>query len=96
MGSRSFRFVYFSQVMSIFTRLESSSAAQATRTAGIDKLLPSMVIDDYLFQPCGYSMNGISKNVCTPLLSTLTYSFSVLIVFCFAFAGILHDHSCNS
>ncbi|KAL0275275.1 UNVERIFIED_CONTAM: hypothetical protein PYX00_003179 [Menopon gallinae] len=50
------------RVMSIFTRLESSSAAQATRTAGIDKLLPSMVIDDYLFQPCGYSMNGISKN----------------------------------
>ncbi|KAK6627850.1 hypothetical protein RUM44_010329 [Polyplax serrata] len=51
-----------SRVMSIFTRLESSSAAQATRKSGIDKLLPNMVIDDFLFQPCGYSMNGISKN----------------------------------
>lgn len=49
--------------MSIFSQLESSSAAQATRKAGIDKLIPSMVIDDFLFEPCGYSMNGISKNV---------------------------------
>lgn len=61
--------------MSIFTRLESSSAAQATRKAGIDKLLPNMVIDDFLFQPCGYSMNGISKNV-----SSQIFYFSVLFL----------------
>lgn len=30
--------------------------------SGIDKILPCMKIDDYLFDPCGYSMNGILKN----------------------------------
>jgi hypothetical protein len=32
--------------------------------SGIEKLVPNMMIDDSLFEPCGYSMNGISnKNV---------------------------------
>ncbi len=30
--------------------------------SGIDVILPCMMIDDYLFDPCGYSMNGILKN----------------------------------
>ncbi|XP_059476410.1 S-adenosylmethionine decarboxylase proenzyme isoform X2 [Neocloeon triangulifer] len=49
-------------IMSIFTRDECSSAAEATRRAGIDKLMPNMVLDDFLFEPCGYSMNGIAKD----------------------------------
>ncbi|XP_021920742.1 S-adenosylmethionine decarboxylase proenzyme [Zootermopsis nevadensis] len=52
------------EVMSIFTREESSSAAEATQKSGIEKLIPNMKIDDFLFEPCGYSMNGISKNGC--------------------------------
>lgn len=31
--------------------------------SGIDKILPGMVIDDFLFDPCGYSMNGVAKDV---------------------------------
>lgn len=31
--------------------------------SGIDKLIPNMGIDDFLFDPCGYSMNGINKSV---------------------------------
>lgn len=50
-------------VMSIFTRDVCSSADEATVKSGIDKLIPTMIIDDFLFEPCGYSMNGISKNV---------------------------------
>ncbi|XP_075237019.1 S-adenosylmethionine decarboxylase isoform X2 [Lycorma delicatula] len=50
------------KIMQIFTRVESSSAAEATQNSGIAKIIPNMVIDDYLFEPCGYSMNGISKN----------------------------------
>ncbi|XP_044740349.1 S-adenosylmethionine decarboxylase proenzyme isoform X2 [Chrysoperla carnea] len=48
-------------IMAIFTRDETQSAAEATKRSGIDKLIPNMVIDDFLFEPCGYSMNGISK-----------------------------------
>ena len=29
--------------------------------SGIDKILPGMKIDDYLFDPCGYSMNAIKE-----------------------------------
>ncbi|XP_058805174.1 S-adenosylmethionine decarboxylase proenzyme [Phymastichus coffea] len=52
------------EVMAIFTRELSASAAEATRRSGIDKLLPGMTIDDFLFEPCGYSMNGVSKSGC--------------------------------
>lgn len=49
-------------IMSIFTRDVCSSSSEATIKSGIDKLIPSMIIDDFLFEPCGYSMNGVSKN----------------------------------
>lgn len=51
------------EVMSIFTKDVCSSAEEATGKSGIDKLIPEMIIDDFLFEPCGYSMNGVSKNV---------------------------------
>jgi S-adenosylmethionine decarboxylase len=51
------------EVMSIFTRDICSSAAEATQKSGIDRLIPNMLIDDFLFEPCGYSMNGVSKSV---------------------------------
>ncbi|XP_055836821.1 S-adenosylmethionine decarboxylase proenzyme isoform X1 [Episyrphus balteatus] len=51
------------QVMAIFSKDECSSGIEATERAGIHKLIPGMVIDDYLFDPCGYSMNGIAKNI---------------------------------
>ncbi|XP_021202175.1 S-adenosylmethionine decarboxylase proenzyme [Bombyx mori] len=52
------------QVMDIFTREHSHDAAYATKESGIDKILPGMVIDDFLFDPCGYSMNGVAKDGC--------------------------------
>lgn len=48
-------------IMKIFTRKVCSSAKEATQTSGIDKLIPGIVIDDFLFEPCGYSMNGLIK-----------------------------------
>lgn len=51
------------EIMTIFTRDVCSSADEATRKSGIDKLIPNMIIDDFLFEPCGYSMNGVSKSV---------------------------------
>ncbi|OQR73093.1 S-adenosylmethionine decarboxylase proenzyme isoform 2 [Tropilaelaps mercedesae] len=50
------------KVMSIFTQAESNSALEATRKSGIDTIYPGAKIDDFLFSPCGYSMNGLIKN----------------------------------
>ncbi|XP_055706438.1 S-adenosylmethionine decarboxylase proenzyme [Phlebotomus papatasi] len=50
------------QVMAIFSKEDSMNAKEATEKSGIQNILPGMKIDDYLFAPCGYSMNGISKN----------------------------------
>ncbi|XP_066159257.1 S-adenosylmethionine decarboxylase proenzyme isoform X2 [Euwallacea fornicatus] len=50
------------EIMSIFTKEECLNGTEATKKSGIDKIIPNMTIDDYLFEPCGYSMNGISKN----------------------------------
>jgi len=44
--------------------------------AGIDKIIPNMTIDDFLFEPCGYSMNGISKNV-SLVLFIFNFPFSI-------------------
>ncbi|XP_031370673.1 S-adenosylmethionine decarboxylase proenzyme [Apis dorsata] len=49
------------EIMALFTRDVCSSADEATQKSGIDKLIPNMIIDDFLFEPCGYSMNGVSK-----------------------------------
>lgn len=52
------------KVMAVFTKDVCSTALEATQKSGIHKLIPGMVIDDYLFDPCGYSMNGVSKSGC--------------------------------
>lgn len=49
------------KIMSIFTQAGSSSAREATQKSGIDKLFQSMQVDDFLFNPCGYSMNGFLR-----------------------------------
>ncbi|KAH8246764.1 hypothetical protein KR038_008644 [Drosophila bunnanda] len=48
------------ETMSIFYKSKFASAKEATKESGIDTILPSMHIDDFLFDPCGYSMNGIN------------------------------------
>lgn len=45
--------------MKIFYQEYTSSATEATKKAGIDKIFPNAKIFDYLFDPCGYSMNGL-------------------------------------
>lgn len=52
------------EIMAIFTKEECLNATEATKKSGIDKIIPNMVIDDFLFEPCGYSMNGVTKNGC--------------------------------
>jgi len=48
-------------VMGLFSKTKFSTGQEATESSGIDQILPDMLIDDFLFDPCGYSMNGINK-----------------------------------
>ncbi|ODM88207.1 S-adenosylmethionine decarboxylase proenzyme [Orchesella cincta] len=50
------------EVMKIFTQKESTNGRVATLKSGIHQIIPGMVIDDFLFEPCGYSMNGIMED----------------------------------
>lgn len=58
------------KVMALFTKDMCMTGPEATEKSGIDKILPGMKIDDYLFDPCGYSMNGIARNVSTGVLGS--------------------------
>lgn len=49
------------QVMNIFTKEKCTDGKDATVTSKIDQIIPGMKIDDFLFEPCGYSMNGINE-----------------------------------
>ena len=43
-----------------FVRSESFiSAERTTKDSGLRALLPDADMDDYVFEPCGYSMNGV-------------------------------------
>jgi len=46
-------------VMKIFTKQVSADSEDATKKSGIDTIYPNAVLDAYLFDPCGYSVNGI-------------------------------------
>lgn len=48
-------------VMLAFSKSRFASGPEATTHSGIDQILPDMIIDDFLFDPCGYSMNGINE-----------------------------------
>jgi len=50
------------KVMRIFTKDVCKSGEEATRMSGIDRIIPNVMINDHLFDPCGYSMNGIFKH----------------------------------
>eukprot|EP00054_Salpingoeca_dolichothecata_P013743 m.76855 g.76855 ORF g.76855 m.76855 type:complete len:363 (+) comp20630_c0_seq1:289-1377(+) len=46
--------------MAIFYKQNAEvSAKDVTKNSGIQDLFPSAIIDEHLFDPCGYSMNGL-------------------------------------
>ena len=50
------------------------SSQHTTEVSGIRDLVPSHAIDDYVFEPCGYSMNGIAPAAFSTTTTTATCS----------------------
>ena len=47
------------KLLSQFSKLSFDSAEELDKALGIDMLIPGSKIDSHLFDPCGYSLNGI-------------------------------------
>lgn len=47
------------EIMKIFTKEVSTSAEDATKKSKIDTIFPDALLDGFLFDPCGYSVNAI-------------------------------------
>lgn len=67
------------------------SAAQTTKDTGILALKPNAIIDDYVFEPCGYSMNGIDGTGLITIHITPETGFSYASV---EVSGFVEDVSC--
>ncbi|GBG66902.1 hypothetical protein CBR_g72657 [Chara braunii] len=52
------------------------NAKTVTERAGIADLLPGSEIDDFMFDPCGYSMNGVEGGACSTVHITPEDGFS--------------------
>lgn len=55
---------------------EFISAKHATEASGISSLLNGSKIDDYVFEPCGYSMNGVEGSAFSTIHITPEEAFS--------------------
>ncbi|XP_072178420.1 S-adenosylmethionine decarboxylase proenzyme-like [Diadema setosum] len=51
-----------SDVMAHFQNTTGRKSEEVTKESGIASLLPDCKIDAHLFEPCGYSMNGLLKD----------------------------------
>lgn len=69
------------------------SAAATTASSGIAALLPGAAIDDYVFEPCGYSMNGVDGTAFTTIHVTPEDGFSYASVELCGYAGAALDAS---
>lgn len=47
------------EIMNIFTKEVCSNGEECSEKSGIDKIFPNAILDAYLFDPCGYSVNAI-------------------------------------
>lgn len=49
--------------MKIFTQEMCKDGRDASEKSGIVDIIHGMKMDDFLFEPCGYSMNGLLPDV---------------------------------
>ncbi|KAJ4709475.1 S-adenosylmethionine decarboxylase proenzyme [Melia azedarach] len=60
----------------IFFKSSAGSAGEMTKRSGISEIIPSHVICDFEFDPCGYSMNGVDGSAFSTVHVTPEDGFS--------------------
>merc|ERR1712137_8053 len=55
---------------------DSTSDDNISRTSGISGIIPDSIIDDHMFDPCGYSMNGLFRRYYSTIHITPEPQFS--------------------
>ena len=70
------------------------SAEQTTEASGIRSLLPLAAIDDYVFEPCGYSMNSQEGRTLSTIHITpeAGFSYASFEISCFADGSVEVEH----
>jgi S-adenosylmethionine decarboxylase len=62
--------------MKHFFKKEGKTNIDVTKESGIQELIPGLKIDSHLFEPCGYSMNGMLENYYSTIHITPEDGFS--------------------
>ena len=60
------------KIMALFSTQAYSSSEKLTKDMGILDLIPGSIVDSKIFEPCGYSLNGI--------VEVRTSTVSILII----------------
>ena len=70
------------------------SAEQTTEASGIRSLVPLAAIDDYVFEPCGYSMNSQEGRTLSTIHITpeAGFSYASFEISCFAAGSVDVQH----
>ena len=64
------------KAMQQFYKSDLEAEENVSETSGITNIIPNSVIDDHMFDPCGYSMNGLTDRYYSTIHVTPESDFS--------------------
>jgi S-adenosylmethionine decarboxylase len=81
-------------ILSKFSSDVYSSARELTIAVGLRDLIPGAILDDKIFEPCGYSLNAIVKASQLSLLTVIQPATSCIWLSMFQTIVAVRRHTC--